>query len=565
MKKIISLLVALVLVPLAFASIIKASTPSGPRLPDPQIDNNGSDIWHEMVAGQYAFVHMSLPRYNSSDEYVTSYVTSGDHSISFADPGNIWFGDWIWNPNPSLYTIFIIEMRVNENYEVVYYSYDHEFDTIDVNAGSNSIIIQSGENNYQYELIPNERYKIYWSTSITFANQTVSQLPSTTGSPYKNGSYGVVEVNLEAENAVDIRIIYNNNIYELSRKFFLDITPFQNVVKAYYWTDGNDKFISMTYEDKDPVYLPKLGIQANTWTDTVTWNLVTNEIRSVNKVIVYAYHGQESNNNLYTYIYIPNDIFDDIISVTAGFSYYYEYFGGLARSNSEYINKTITKSTGTTTLPWEEKLYLNTIAAVNILVNPIYTIGSLLYTETSWSEGTYEQIEDVQFPSISLVEKMQTAWLNKYNQNVVINTTDNKLYKLNWGQFNKFGTTKVVVEELPPTDPRNFLFAEIVLVKDGSVVVLEGIDIILRSAFDESVRPTPQKPSIWDMLKDLLLEYWWLVAIIVFVLFFNVIVGFVGSLSKLIAVLSTKNGKVAIIVVAVIILVILIQYGIIKI
>lgn len=569
MKKLVSLLVALILVPLAFASIIHASGGTGVLQSNPEEDNNGADLYHEMVAGQFAYIHMSLPRYNALDQYVSSYETAGDHTLTFQDPSNIWFDRYIWNPNPSLYAIFIIEMKQeNGDYTPVFYSRDTEYNQLHFQTQTEGLniswvdysTISMGEDTFFYQLIPGEYYKIYYSTSMVYNNQTVAQLPSTTGSPYTSGSFGNVTLELTELSGLNVSVMYNTDVYNLSTMFIDDISVFENVVKAYYWTDGNDKFISMTYDEKDPIFLSNLGVMARQWTDTVTWNLTTNEIRSVNKVIVYAHTGQESNNNVYTYLYIPNLIYDDIISVTAGFVYHYEYWNGFQDGDSMYVNKTLyLGAENDVTLTWENKLLLNYAAAATYVWNPVFAIGSLLYANTSWSSGTMDQIEKIQYPSVTLIENLQSKWFAEYGQNVVIDTLDHSLYKLNWGQFNKFGSTKLVIEDYPEGDPRNFSFSEIVVVKDGSVLVLTDLDIILRDTLDSSVLPTPEPPDIWDLV----LEYWWVIAIVVLVLLYDKLVGIVKSTSELISVASTKNGKVALLVIVAIVLAVLYYYGII--
>jgi hypothetical protein len=568
MKKLFSVLVALILVPLLFASIIHASPGTGVLQSSPEEDNNGADIYHVLVGGTYAFVHMSLPRYNSQDQYVTSYETQGDHTLTFQDPSNIWFDRYVWNPNTNLYSIFIIEMKQeNGQYSTVFYSRDDEYDQIHIQSQTEGLnlswvdysTISMGEDTQFYQLIPGEYYKMYWATSMVYNNLTIAELPSTSGSPYTSGAYGRVTLSLTELSGLNVSIFYNNDYYNLSTLYIDDITVFENVQKAYYWTDGNNKFISMTYEDKDPVFLKNLGVTAAQWTDTVTWNLTTNEIRSVNKVIVYAHHGQDSNNYVYSYLYIPNLIFDDIISITAGFVYHYEYWNGLQTGDSMYINKTLTLGEEEDiTLAWEKKLLLNYSAAITSFWNPIYTIGSLLYANTSWSKSTFEEIEKIQYPSVSLVEELQSKWFAEYGENVVIDTLDHSLYKLNWGQFDKFGSTKLVIEEYPDGDPRNFSFSEIVVVKDGSVLVLTDFDIILKDTLDNSVKPTPKPPTI----EDLLLEYWWIGGIIAFLLLYDKLIGVVESTSKLFSVISTKNGKIAFIVIVAIIGYFLVKYGI---
>jgi len=582
MKKLVSLLVALLIVPLIFAITIKASG-SGVLVSDPEQDNNGADIYHVLVGGQYAYVHMSLPLYNTSGSYLSSYVTEGDHTTMFMSPGNIYYDKDIWNPNTSLYSIFIIEqkqqqMDVNGNPEFdeanqpiytfakVFYSRDAEYNQINIKSQTEGLIvstkdysiISNGIETPFFTLSPGSEYKLYWSTSITYTDQTVSQLPSTVGSPYNPGGYGSVTITTSELSEVSVSILYNTDVYELASFVVDDLTPFQNVERAYYWTDGTDKFISMTYEASDPVYLSGIPIEARQWTDTVTWNLTTNEIRLVNKVIVYAYTGQEANNNLYTYLYIPDILFDNIISITAGFVYHYEYwFGG--KSASTYESKTLRLGeTNDVTLAWENKLLLGYGAYTLSQYSPIWAIGSLLYVDSTLVDT--QQIQKIEYPTVSLIEKMQNAWFVEYGRSVSVDTVNNSLYKLNWGQYNKTFTSKVVIEEYPEGDPRNFMFSEIIVVKDGSVLVLDDMDIILRSTLDQTVTPTPDKPDILDLL----MEYWWVILIIIVLLTFDKIVNVVDSTSRLVSVIQTKNGKIALLVIIAIVLYFFYYQGIIK-
>lgn len=459
---------------------------SGIVVSEPEEDNNGADIYHSMVEDRLAYVHMSLPRYTSSGAFMTSYVSNTDHEIKFYGSKDIHFDRNIFNPDASEYTLFVIESRSQNGSFVIDYSSkvaSHNFiRVIGTSEGIEirTIIEQPGPDLEEkvYTLVDSVGYRIYWAKSMTYKNVPIESLPNTVGSPYTPGQYGQVKLTLNGSN-LNIEITYTDT-YELASMLVDNKTTFENVKTAYYWTDNGSKFITMTYEEKEPVYLSNLPIQAQPWTDTVTWNLTTNEIRSVNKVDVFAYHEKDSNRNIFTYMYMPNQIHDSLISVTAKIGYRFEWYIG---GKSEVRTDTISLKSGdknSFSPKWEKKFLYHALT-------PLYTVidvGSKLFDyQTPFTQGSLDQIQVVGYPTSELTSKITTAWNEAYDTNVVIDTDSNKLYKLNWGQFDELGARHVSLVE------NAFQFTEIVFVKDGKVNLLTFDDIILKDVTDKTLLP----------------------------------------------------------------------------
>lgn len=508
-----SLIVLILIVPFLLwigTSVNASSWGTGIVVSDPEYDNNGADIYHTLVGNNRAYIHVSMPRYSVSGTFMTSYATNSDHEIKFYDPANIWFDKVIWNPDTTNYQVFVIESKDNQGtYTVDYSNRKDESKMIKIRSASDKIevialIDQPLGPDLElklYELSPNVTYRMYWAKSQTFNNVIVNDLPDTYGSPYKEGEYGKVTLSLNGS-YLHASVLYYDT-YNLAPMLVDNVTVFQNVKKAYYWTDGTDKMITMTYEEKDPIYLSSLPIAARPWTQTVTWNLTTNEVRSLNKVEVFAYHTKDKDRVISTYMYMPNTISDNIISVTAGFSYQYDYhFTGKGEVLSDIV--TLTAGSKNTYSPtWEKKI-------LHFILNPGYSSfisGSLFYGAIGIDISSFnpirksiDQIQTVGYPTAELVNSITKAWNEKYKTNVTIDTDNNKLYKLNWGQYDKFGAKDVYML------PDSFSFAEIVFVKDGKVNLLTFDDIILKDVVGDTLLPKDDS-SLIKLIKDFIAKY----------------------------------------------------------
>lgn len=508
-----SLIALILIVPFLLwmgTNVDASSWGTGVVVSEPEEDNNGADIFHSIVENQRAYIHMSLPRYTLTDSYMTSYVTNTNHEIKLYDPANIWFDKYIWNPDTNNYNVFVIESTDSQgNYLVEYKSTENFNNVLRIASSTSSLdVIASIDQEYGpdleqkiYSLEPGKTYRLYWAKSSIFNDIEIVDLPETYGSPYIDGEYGTVTFSLVGSQ-LKVSIFYFNT-YNLKTMIIDDITVFQNVTKAFYWTENGQKFISMTYEEKDPIYLSNLPIQARPWTQTVSWNLDTNEIRSLNKVEVFAYHTKDKDRMISTLMYMPNVVSDNIISVTAAFSYQYDYhFTG----KGEILTDTVTLINGVKnnySPTWEKKL-------ISTLYNPMmtgYLAGSLFWglfgvdlSHLNPIKKTMDQIQIVGYPSTELVSTITDAWNDAYNTNVVIDTNTNTLYKLNWGQYDKFGAKDVYMIE------NTFTFAEIVFTQDGKVNLLTFDDIILKDVVGKELEPK-DSVNYLKLIKDFIKKY----------------------------------------------------------
>lgn len=500
-----SFLTLLLLVPflLGIGTTVKAGWGTGVIISEPEEENHGADIYHSIVGDQRAYIHMSLPRYTTDDVYVTSYNTNTAHEIKFYGSSNIYFDRIIWNPNSANYNLFVIETLDGQgNYVTQYNSYEASHNILRFTASDDGIQVVTlidqpiGPDLEEtvFYLFDNTTYRMYWAKSNIYTNSKVEDLPFTTGSPYKNGAYGTVEFEVDGS-YLDMTVFYDNT-YKMETKLIDDISMFMDVSFAYYWTDNNQKFISITYEEEEPVYLSSLPIQARPWANTVTWNLTTNEVRSTNKIEVFAYHDKDKDRNIFTYMYIPNLVFDSLISVTASFDYQYTYYVG---GKGDVINNTvILKSADKNTFSptWEKKLLYNTL-----LFPAVGIVGSLIVGDDfDFLSQSLDQIQVVSNPTSELTTKITEAWQEKYQTQVIVDTDSNKLYRLNWGQYDKFGASDVSII------PGSFSFAEIIFVKDGRVNLLTFEDIILKEVIDKSLQPDNAK-DLWDIVWKFINDY----------------------------------------------------------
>ncbi len=499
----------LLIVPFLFlgTALLNAYDGTGIVESNPDADWYGMDIYHYMVGEERVYIHLAIPGFIGVD-YVSTYTSDTDHSIVYYNTPQ--FDKSIHNPNPELYNTFVLETEdANGNFIVQVQSTDRQYDLLkfQMNIQSGLFTIYTEDANSAPRLKPfaymnqGVKYRMYWTKSTTTNDITIDDLPITSGNPYDtNGSYGTVTFETN-QNYLDISVYYDAVIYNLKRQLVDDISIFQNVKRANYYTVENDKFITFTYEERDPVFLQSVNTNAHEWVDTLTWNLTTNEIRSINKVEVYAYHDIDSNRNIYTYMYLPNLIYDDIISVTAGFQYQYEYYiGGKGEEQTEMMTLNVGDK-NTFSPRWEKNLLQH-------VINPMktgYVLGSKFYglfglnIPDPWMKSI-DQIQNITSPSEALKTKITTAWNEKYESNIIIDEQTTKLYRLNWGQYDKFGVKKVNMID------GSFSFSEIVFVKDGKVSFLEFDDIILKDVIDDSLVPSPDF-NFWQFIKDMFIKY----------------------------------------------------------
>lgn len=542
-----SLIALILLVPFLFLGIGTNKLKAGYY--ESNIDEVGGDIYHVNVGNQRAYIHMTLPRY-LNDRYVNSFETNSQHEIKFYDSMNIWFDRSIVNPDESIYNMFVIESK-NENGEYVteFYSRKSIYNNLRFTGTGDGIEISYRDERYMsesfYYLFDSTTYRLYWTVSNVYEDVTVDQLPVTSGSPFKKGSTGHVTFDIKGS-YLDITIFYDNE-YHLETKLIDDISIFENVASAYYYSDGESKFITLSYEH-EPIFLNSISAEATPWADTITWNLTTNEIRSINKVEVFAYHTKDSERNIFTYMYIPDLVHENIISVTAGFQYQFDYyFTGKGEIQTDLV--TLNAGAKNTYSPtWEKKL-------VSVYENSPYKyLDSLIYKALGMEDKTVRQIDQIfqmTNPSKELTDKITNAWNEKYDSNVVIDNNSNKLYKLNWGQYDKFGAKDVYLIE------DSFNFAEIVFVSNGKINLLDFKDIILKDVIDDSLKPKENDFSIFGFLIDLITKYPVPATIIIVVFAFmliiilspfiaifstivNVVIGFVSTLFKIVTIVVTK-------------------------
>jgi hypothetical protein len=508
-----TILTLLLIVPFLYlgTALLNAYDGTGVIVSEPEIDNYGADMYHYMVGEERAYIHMAVPLLTYDDLFLTLYQSDNDHSITFNNQightrGYLNIDRFIWNPDKDKYGAFVIEtIDENGNYVTEYSSANTAFNELRFISDENGINIYSVkyysdfgyfDTTHRYTLNFGTKYRMYWQRSTTIKDITVDDLPNTTGSPYaSDGNYGAVSFKID-NNYLDVSIFYENT-YELKKILVDDISIFKNVRKAYYYTDNDEKFITFTYSDSNPVFLQNSGTTAQQWVDTLTWNLRTNEIRSINKVEVYAYHDIDSNRNVYTYMYIPNLIYDQIISVTAGFKYQYEYYIGSKGKEQQELITLLAGENNTFSPTWEKKLLSMYGNAADLPIDSFFR--DLLGLDHPYKEEM-SQIELVSNPSLTLKNKIVGAWNETYNTNVLIDEQSNKLYKLNWGQYDKFGVKKVNLIE------NTFYFAEIVFAKDGKVSILDFDDIILKDIIDDSLKPSPDF-NFWQFIKDMFTKY----------------------------------------------------------
>jgi hypothetical protein len=493
-KKIVMALFIIVPI-IVTTSVIEASDYNGIVLSEPEEDNYGADIFHYLVGEQRAYIHFALPTYDSSQDYIRTYKSDSDHSIEFF--GIIdGFNRVIYNPFPTLFNSLIIETKdENGNFIIDRTFDDPKYNYIKFDSSPEGLEISTFDANFpmikEYTgefLTAGMKYRMYWTTITSVEDVKVADLPVTNGSPFnKIGDYGNVNMTIDG-NYLSIEIDYKSMSYKLSKLLIDDITTFHNIKRAYYYSDDEEKFITFTYDEQDPIFLQSVKQDAYKWIDTITWNLTTNEMRTINKIEVFAHHDIDDNRNVYTYMYIPNLIHDSIVSITAGFQYKYSYMIGKDGETQTTLVTLQSGESNTFSPTWEKKL-------LKTIINPMYggfVLGSKFYglfgiAIPDLYEKHISQIERVSQPSLMLKNDLINEWNRKYNTNVSIDENLHSLYKLNWGQFDKFGVNKVNLID------GSFSFSEIVYVFNGRVGVLDFGDIDLKDTVGSNLEENETK------------------------------------------------------------------------
>lgn len=527
-------------------------------------------LWHDHIVGTRAYVHHSMLILNAdvgladaSNVVGTVKTDPATHIFKLGNTNDTineirkysQFGDnyqfnTIGNPDMTTFNRFVIEIVDGDQTITAYasdtpviqlsgpgqYAYSH-IDPMGVQVGTDVIGIQILELDqsidadfpisagptmkHMYVLEPGINYKMYWTTGTTIPGAAVEDLPETTGSPFsQTGQIGTVEIEVnELTHEVTRTIHYDTDSYVMD-KIVLDRIDFlENVTKAYYYTDNEQKFITFSYEDNEPVFLHDRFLSRK-WADSAVWNLSTGKIQTVNLVTAFSHIYSDKDDFLYNLIYIPDIIIEDILQVSLTFKYqYYYHFTG--KGEWQYETKIIEKEDRIEVMPtWEKKLFswvpfilgnYQYFLALNfdfrIGFTLPYLISDLLFNKNSLYKvtiDTYLQAITPYTPSQEMAQELTSEWSIKTGKDITLDFTNNNMYKMVLGQYSKFGSKLVLVDPLG-NDPLTG-YTEIVFVTDGEVRHLEQSQIFTIGTVDKNNDPDnyPDTKPWWEYVLDFL-------------------------------------------------------------
>ncbi len=336
---------------------------------------------------------------------------------------------------------------------------------------------------------------------------SIESLPFTTGNPFEEGgNYGVVDF-VYFENTFALSLEYFGNYQvELSGLVFSSDDFLENVVEAYYYTIGLERFIVFYYQENMDLLLTDIDVLTKQWTGFAIWNMTTGEVVTTNRawVLTYIYRDLEDPNmDLFAYFYMPNIPVDDLLSVSLVMHYRYYYhsfpFGwGTQKVEENWSRTAMTLQKGVTQLgglpTWVKDVYLTSAAALaagtilsiipgtqpigialvlsgGLLLN-FANIGALNYIIT----GGIDELVHVAQPTQTMRNNIEAHYTMLAGAPVTVNPGD-PLYRLYLGRYNKqtpsFYPNDVEVCYDHSTQAcdeyQEFKYTEIVWVTDGEI------------------------------------------------------------------------------------------------
>lgn len=314
--------------------------------------------------------------------------------------------------------------------------------------------------------LPGLEFNGYKLTSIIDPTEPseLEQLPLTTGSIYnKPNQMGKVTSQHLGGNSYEFKIVYLTGTYTLNYTFApeTDMSMFDEEKEAFYFSDGDDKFI--VFNDGDSSILTTKNLR-ETFIPFTIWNLNTNEIVAHHQFNVYTYIKEGDANNYYAYFYTDEFIIDRLISTTVSMEYRYVPIIGSKGDWIPYFKVLDDTTVSGPTVGWELKAaaYATTATTIGAFIPiirwPALIIGTPLtiYLQGNAAQqlidgknlvsGSINQIARAN-PTPGLLSEIDGAYHRAYPNFTGMDLESYSLWRLHLGQFDKAFTKGVEINQ----------------------------------------------------------------------------------------------------------------------
>ena len=506
---------------------------------------NAGGLWH-VEDGNRAYVNMrytlgsivyetgtssndTFPEWDLS-QYVKWYGNSEE--LSFPNSTNTNQAT-ISNPNPSIYTKFVVEivshLEAPAAEQITVQTYDSVVSNvvIDLHGYRETGII--GDWSYITMTVDGEEIlssraldenpnkddlffgvRMYWEESETAAvidpgDTTITgnlweALPETSGSPVNPvGDWGTVTDISVTNQSIAFNVNYLGTTYPVSDftvEGDLDFINKSNDVLYYTDPTSGDRILYFNFGEtlNSAILAGRTFSDVDVWKGEALWNLTLNQIKVTDVLTVYNYIPEvDEDGNIYSYFYMPDVPMEDLISVSAVLAYrYYDdgflNLGDLEPGEIQYKSVAAVKGETSSVNPtWVETAYttayiagaLATVGVISGVVAPIYglpitaacfiTAGVL--TAADINEWFAYDIEQIQhvIPNASLVNEINT-YIAEQNGSDQFTVDTDKLYKLHLATLQE-GDEVQIMDELSNV-------TQVVWESDGQIYVVNDENIL---------------------------------------------------------------------------------------
>jgi hypothetical protein len=380
--------------------------------------------------------------------------------------------------------------------------------------------------NYFNYLVP---FTFTSQNQITNVNNLTS-LPLTVGSPfnppaivgYSRSDFGEVEWTY-ANNNFSFGLTYNGYYTHTLTNIEFDDTSFlDNVEKTYYYTDVDEnRYLYFTYHEDDEILLSQTGYETKFWKGFTIWNLTTDEISTTNRALIYTYiQPPDSEKDVYAYLYLPELLVDDLISVSLTYKYQKvtNVLGIVTYGDWEIESRIMQKDLSVTEYPdWLTDVYIYSAVAITVgtvftmipatmpIGLPILISGSIAFNLANvgvinrYFYGPIDTLTKINYPSNELRTSVNQHFAYLSGQQSF--TLEDPIYRIYLGNYNHtfaHSTHPVIFD----TTTEGFSYTEIVWETNGTVYSFDEPYIESRTVLDLDYADTiPDETDLQGIFK----------------------------------------------------------------
>lgn len=291
---------------------------------------------------------------------------------------------------------------------------------------------------------------------------------------------------------VKVQINYNNSVYYLYRSFTSDTDmSIFDTIESYYMNINGDPQLIINHSDRP--YLREIleapEKEKPAFVPHTIWDLKTNELKTVNNYVTYAYLKQNERGVIVAYVYIDEFIIDKLLTARVSWAsrYQHSFFKSIIKgkySEWEFHEEILTSD--------QYLIHTNQTKDWQDLV-PLWNIVRWIYK----SNKTYEmpQIDSVNldYPQsdYNITKTELTTYFRQMNDEFD-SLQSNPRYKvwalaLEQGRDYMGDKTEIYHNTEDKDDPRNFKIIEMSYLTNGKLYEAVGSDTDLRIILDKDI------------------------------------------------------------------------------